>query len=101
MNGSAIGAIADDTSAAGQLAERLPSGQSSFPTASGEIDNGTGAFGESHHIPELCYFYGIHIWMNFSDQPPSHFHAVYGEHQAQIQVARTSVELDRVSGVDP
>lgn len=31
-------------------------------------------------MPELVRFYGIVIKIFFSDHPPPHFHAVYGEH---------------------
>lgn len=31
-------------------------------------------------MPEITRFYGIIIKLFFSDHPPPHFHAVYGEH---------------------
>ena len=31
-------------------------------------------------MPEITRFYGIVIKLFFGDHPPSHFHAVYGEH---------------------
>ncbi len=37
-------------------------------------------------MPEICRFYGIIIRMYGGDHPPPHFHAVYGEHEAFIEV---------------
>jgi hypothetical protein len=37
-------------------------------------------------MPEICRFYGIIIRMYFSDHPPPHFHAEYGEHEALISI---------------
>ena len=42
-------------------------------------------------MPKLCQFYGVIISMYFSDHPPPHFHARYGEHQAQIDIATGTV----------
>ena len=30
-------------------------------------------------MPQICFFYGIYIWMNFADHQPPHFHAWYGD----------------------
>jgi hypothetical protein len=38
-------------------------------------------------MPRICAFYGIVIAMYYRDHDPPHFHAVYGEHQAQIVIA--------------
>jgi hypothetical protein len=35
-------------------------------------------------MPNISYFYGITIRIYFSEHPPPHFHALYGEHVAQI-----------------
>lgn len=40
-------------------------------------------------MPELSRFYGIIIRMFWADHPPPHFHAIYGEHEALIEI-RTS-----------
>ena len=37
-------------------------------------------------MPELCRFYGISIRVNFRDHNPPHFHALYGEHEAVIDI---------------
>ncbi len=37
-------------------------------------------------MPEICRFYGIIIRMFFKDHLPPHFHASYGENQAQISI---------------
>ena len=37
-------------------------------------------------MPELCRFYGISIRINFRDHNPPHFHALYGEYEAVIEI---------------
>jgi uncharacterized protein DUF4160 len=37
-------------------------------------------------MPELSRFFGIVIRMFFSDHEPAHFHALYGEHEALIEI---------------
>lgn len=38
-------------------------------------------------VPRLSAFYGIVIAMYFDDHPPPHFHARYGEYEAQVAIA--------------
>jgi hypothetical protein len=38
-------------------------------------------------MPRISAFYGIVISMYYRDHEPPHFHAVYGEYQAQIVIA--------------
>jgi hypothetical protein len=38
-------------------------------------------------LPRISAFYGIVITMYYRDDEPPHFHAIYGEHQAQIVIA--------------
>lgn len=42
-------------------------------------------------MPELSRFYGLIIRMYFSDHPPPHFHASYGEHEAVLSILDLSV----------
>jgi hypothetical protein len=42
-------------------------------------------------MPRISAFYGIVIAMYFEDHPPPHFHARYGEHEAQIAIATGQV----------
>ena len=42
-------------------------------------------------MPTISAFYGIVIRMFFSDHPPPHFHALYGEFQATIDIDRLEV----------
>ena len=42
-------------------------------------------------MPTICRFYGIVIRMYFDDHAPPHFHAVYGEFHATIDIAQTRV----------
>jgi hypothetical protein len=41
---------------------------------------------EQRHMPEITRFYGVIIKLFFGDHPPSHFHAVYGEHNAIFNI---------------
>jgi hypothetical protein len=42
-------------------------------------------------MPRLAAFYGIVIYMYRPDHPPPHFHAQYGEHVAQIDLATNQI----------
>ncbi len=48
-------------------------------------------------MPELCRFYGIIIRMFWRDHPPPHFHAIYGNYEAQIEILTSEV----IGGVLP
>lgn len=37
-------------------------------------------------MPTISWFYGIAIRMYLNDHSPPHFHAVYGDHEAQIVI---------------
>lgn len=43
-------------------------------------------------MPRLSQFYGIAIYMYYRDHAPPHFHAIYGEHEAAIEIA-TGAEI--------
>ena len=42
-------------------------------------------------MPEVSRFYGIVIKVFFGDHPPPHFHAIYGEHNALIDIESLEV----------
>ena len=42
-------------------------------------------------MPEITRFYGIIIKLFFGDHPPPHFHAVYGEYIALIDINSLNV----------
>lgn len=42
-------------------------------------------------MPRICTFYGIIIAMYYDDHVPPHFHARYGEFEAQILIASGEV----------
>jgi hypothetical protein len=42
-------------------------------------------------MPELSRFFGIVIRMFYSDHEPAHFHAMYGEHEALIEVETLAI----------
>jgi hypothetical protein len=37
-------------------------------------------------MPELSRFYGIVVAMYYRDHGPPHFHAIYGEHEAIVEI---------------
>jgi hypothetical protein len=37
-------------------------------------------------MPEVSRFYGIVIRFYYRDHPPTHFHAIYAEHEALIEI---------------
>ncbi|HPI20563.1 MAG TPA: DUF4160 domain-containing protein [Candidatus Kapabacteria bacterium] len=37
-------------------------------------------------MPEISFFYGIKIFINYSEHNPPHFHAEYGEYQTIIYI---------------
>ena len=39
-------------------------------------------------MPEISRFFGIVIYMNWREHPPTHFHAVYVEHEAVVTLDR-------------
>jgi len=43
-------------------------------------------------MPEISRFYGIIIYMFFNDHNPPHFHVVYGEFKAVINIDDEIVE---------
>ena len=43
-------------------------------------------------VPEISFFYGIHIRLNFRDHSPPHVHVVYGEYEAQVRIADGEIE---------
>ena len=42
-------------------------------------------------MPEVSRFFGIVIRIFFNDHAPAHFHAVYGEHEALIEIETLAV----------
>jgi hypothetical protein len=42
-------------------------------------------------VPRVSAFYGIVIAMYYDDHSPPHFHARYGEFEAQVQIATGEV----------
>ena len=49
-------------------------------------------------MPTLSVFYGILIQMFFQDHAPPHFHALYAEHEALIDIRALK---DRLEGQLP
>lgn len=38
-------------------------------------------------MPRISMFYGIAVYMYYRDHAPPHFHAIYAEHDAMIQIS--------------
>lgn len=48
-------------------------------------------------MPEISRFYGIKIYIFYNDHAPPHFHVIYGEHKALIDINALSI----ISGTLP
>ena len=42
-------------------------------------------------MPRISEFYGIVIYMYYSDHAPPHFHAIYGQFEAEILIRSAAV----------
>jgi hypothetical protein len=42
-------------------------------------------------MPEICRFYGIIIRMYYDDHNPPHFHALYGDEEAWVNINTLAV----------
>ncbi|MSU48874.1 MAG: DUF4160 domain-containing protein [Opitutus sp.] len=49
-------------------------------------------------MPEISRFYGIRITMNYVEHLPPHFHASYGDDEAQILIATGQILKGSLSG---
>jgi hypothetical protein len=49
-------------------------------------------------VPEISRFYGIVIRMYFDEHPPPHFHALYGEHEALININTLAIISGKLPG---
>ncbi len=48
-------------------------------------------------MPQISFFYGIIILMNYSDHAPAHFHAWYGEYKIIVDI-KTAVVKGEMPG---
>ena len=48
-------------------------------------------------MPEVSRFYGIIIRFYYREHPPVHFHAIYGEHEALIEIETGRIYQDYLS----
>ena len=44
-------------------------------------------------MPRISEFYGIAIYMYYRDHAPPHFHAIYGEFEAEIEIASAEISV--------
>ena len=42
-------------------------------------------------MPRISQFYGILIYMYYRDHAPPHFNAIYGEHEALVEIATGAI----------
>lgn len=47
-------------------------------------------------MPRIAEFYGIFIYMYFSDHSPPHFHAIYGQFEAEFEIATGDILKGRL-----
>lgn len=47
-------------------------------------------------MPRISQFYGIAIYMYYRDYAPPYFHAIYGEHEAVVEIATAAVVEGRL-----
>ena len=47
-------------------------------------------------MPRIAEFYGIAIYMYYSEHPPPHIHAIYGEHEAILGIRTNRVLAGRL-----
>ena len=49
-------------------------------------------------MPTISWFYGIAIRMYVRDHAPPHFHAIYGEHEANVSIETGEVIEGKLPG---
>ena len=49
-------------------------------------------------MPRISEFLGIAIYMYFSEHAPPHFHAIYGQYEAEILIEDREVLKGRLPG---
>jgi hypothetical protein len=42
-------------------------------------------------VPRISQFYGIAVYMYYRDHAPPHFHAIYAEYEAEIEIATAAI----------
>jgi hypothetical protein len=42
-------------------------------------------------MPRISQFYGIAVYLYYRDHAPPHFHAIYGEHEAAVEIGTATV----------
>ena len=47
-------------------------------------------------MPKISEFYGIAIYMFYSDHAPPHFHAYYGEHEVLVGISPARILQGKV-----
>ncbi len=47
-------------------------------------------------MPEVSRFYGIAVRFYYRDHPPTHFHAIYGEFEALIEIETGAIYRGRL-----
>jgi Domain of unknown function (DUF4160) len=47
-------------------------------------------------MPRICQFYGIAVYLYYRDHAPPHFHAIYAEYEAEVDIATAAVVEGRL-----
>ncbi|MFC1496173.1 DUF4160 domain-containing protein [Candidatus Margulisiibacteriota bacterium] len=48
-------------------------------------------------MPKISEFFGISIYIYFREHRPPHFHAIYGDNEAQISIENLSIISGKLS----
>lgn len=54
--------------------------------------NNINLFYHNNIMPQISFFYGIYIWMNYVDHNPPHFHAWYGDYKIIVNIQDGSIK---------
>ena len=49
-------------------------------------------------MPRISEFYGIFIYMYFRDHAPPHFHAIYGQYEAEVEIPTGGIIKGKLPG---
>jgi hypothetical protein len=42
-------------------------------------------------MPRISQFYGIAVYLYYRDHAPAHFHAIYAEYEAEVEIATATI----------
>ena len=51
-------------------------------------------------MPRISEFYGIFIYMYFTDHAPPHFHAIYAQYEAEVEISSGMILMGSFASPD-